>query len=201
VPHNLVHIIDDDTDIRHSLFLALTSAGFAVRTFSSATEFLESLHHLGSGCIVSDIRMPGVDGLSLLRQLKIARVAVPVIIMTGHADIPLAVQVMKEGAYEFVEKPFDPDALMSTIRLAFDHQSKVGNREVEVDLVRNKVELLTTREREVLVSLVGGRANKAIAYHLQISARTVEVHRVNVMNKMGARSLPELVRMAITGGY
>jgi two-component system, LuxR family, response regulator FixJ len=145
--------------------------------------------------------MPGVDGLSLLRQLKIARVAVPVIIMTGHADIPLAVQVMKEGAYEFVEKPFDPDALMSTIRLAFDHQSKVGNREVEVDLVRNKVELLTTREREVLVSLVGGRANKAIAYHLQISARTVEVHRVNVMNKMGARSLPELVRMAITGGY
>jgi two-component system response regulator FixJ len=196
----VVHLIDDDVDIRQSLSFMLTSAGFAVRVYPSASAFLEVISTLQPGCIVSDVRMPGVDGIELLNQLKALRITLPMIIMTGHADVPLAVKAMKQGAFEFIEKPFDSTTMISAIRLAVDRNSKIGDHESEVTKILEKIKLLSAREREVLAGLVTGLPNKTIAYDLRLSSRTVEVHRAHVMNKMGALNLPALVRMALMGG-
>lgn len=196
----VVHLIDDDVDIRQSLSFMLTSAGFAVRVYASASAFLEVTPTLQPGCIVSDVRMPGVDGIELLDRLKALRIELPVIIMTGHADVPLAVKAMKQGAFEFIEKPFDGATMISAIQLAVDRHSKMGDRESEVTQILDKIKLLSGREREVLAGLVTGLPNKTIAYDLHLSSRTVEVHRAHVMNKMGALNLPALVRMALMGG-
>jgi two-component system, LuxR family, response regulator FixJ len=200
VSYAVVHLIDDDLDIRQSLSFMLISAGFAVRVYPSATAFLEGVSTLQPGCVISDLRMPGVDGIELLVRLKALRILLPVIIMTGHADVPLAVKAMKEGAFEFIEKPFDGETLISTINLAIARQSKAGNRDSDVTQVKHKIQSLSGREREVFAGLVTGLPNKTIAYDLHLSPRTVEVHRANVMNKMGAQNLPALVRMALMGG-
>jgi two-component system response regulator FixJ len=193
----VIHLIDDDDGVRKSLAFSLTAAGLAVRTYESAVAFLEALPGLQPGCIVSDIRMPGIDGLELQRRLNEFRISLPVIIMTGHGDVGLAVEAMKAGAVDFIEKPFDDDVLLSAISVAIDRYDRTGRREMEIAQIRAKLESLSAREREVLQGLVAGHQNKTIAYDLKLSARTVEVHRANVMTKMGANSLSDLVRMAL----
>ena len=193
----VVHLIDDDEDIRRALAFLLGTAGLAVRVHESALKFLEKLDTLQPGCIVSDVRMPGMDGLELQQKLKAMGVEMPIIIMTGHADVPLAVQAMKAGAVDFIEKPFDDEILLSAIRIAFDVYDKSGQSSTEIAQIQARLDTLSAREREVLVGLLAGHANKTIAYDLELSPRTVEVHRANVMSKMKARSLSELVRMAM----
>jgi two-component system response regulator FixJ len=153
-----------------------------------------------SGCILTDVRMPGIDGIAFLRHLKERGIALPVIVMTGHADVPLAVEAMKEGAIDFIEKPFDDDLLLAAIRTALKRQEQSAERDAQWNEVRARLETLSERERQVLEGLVAGKANKVIAYDLTISPRTVEIYRANVMAKMQAGSLSELVRMALLAG-
>jgi len=194
----VIHLIDDDDSVRRSLAFTLTTAGLAVRVYDSATSFLDALAGVQPGCIVSDIRMPDIDGLELQQRLNGLGVTLPMIIMTGHAEVRLAVDAMKAGAVDFIEKPFDDDVLLAAIRVALDRYSKTEEHDAEVNLIRDRLATLTRRERQVLEGLVAGLHNKTIAYELKLSARTVEVHRANLMTKMGARSLPELVRMALS---
>jgi two-component system response regulator FixJ len=194
----VIHLIDDDDSVRRSLAFTLTTAGLAVRVYDSATSFLDALAGVQPGCIVSDIRMPDIDGLELQQRLNGLGVTLPMIIMTGHAEVRLAVDAMKAGAVDFIEKPFDDDVLLAAIRVALDRYSKTEEHDAEVNLIRDRLATLTRRERQVLEGLVAGLHNKTIAYDLKLSARTVEVHRANLMTKMGARSLPELVRMALS---
>jgi two-component system response regulator FixJ len=193
----VVHLIDDDDGVRQSLAFLLTTAGLAVRVYESAVAFLEALGTLQPGCIVTDVRMPGIDGLQLQRRLKSLSLNLPVIVITGHADVPLAVEAMKAGAIDFIEKPFDDEVLLSAIRVALDRYDHTGRRELEIAQIQDKLGSLSDREREVLEGLLAGRPNKTIAYDLGLSPRTVEVHRSNVMTKMGANSLSSLVRMAL----
>jgi len=196
----LVHLIDDDEDVRRALAFLLGTAGLAVKVYESASAFLEKCQDFQSGCVVSDVRMPGIDGLELLRRLQQMGARMPVVIMTGHADVPLAVGAMKAGAVDFVEKPFADEVLLAAIQAAFDRRQKMGRGHAEAGQVQIRLASLTGREREVLDGLVAGHPNKTIAYDLGISPRTVEVHRANVMTKMGASSLSELVRMALVAG-
>ena len=196
----IVHVIDDDVDVRQSLAFLLSSAGLAVRMHESAVAFLEALPEAQDGCIVTDIRMPEMDGLELQRRLKEMKVDMPVIVITGHGDVHLAVSAMKAGALDFIEKPFDDEVLLSSIRSALERHDDDRRRQSKVAEVRARLEVLSEREREVLARLVAGKPNKIIAYELGISARTVEVYRANVMTKMQADSLSELVRMALTEG-
>ena len=193
----VIHLIDDDDGVRHSLTFSLTAAGLAVRAYESALVFLRSVGSLQPGCIVSDMRMPGMDGLQLRRRLRELHVPLPMIIMTGHADIRMAVEAMKAGIADFIEKPFDENVLLSAIREALAQAEVSGRRERDAQAARLRLETLSSREREVLQGLVSGLPNKSIAYDLKLSTRTVEVHRANVMTKMGANSLSELVRMAL----
>jgi two-component system, LuxR family, response regulator FixJ len=194
----VVHLIDDDEAVRHSLAFVLTAAGHAVRVYESGSAFLAALQTLQPGCIVSDVRMPGVDGLELLRKLRELGVDMPVIIITGHADVPLAVEAMKAGASDFIEKPFDDETLLRAIHVALESYEASSDRDAERAEIRGRLNSLTPREREVLDGLLAGYPNKTIAYDLKLSPRTVEVHRGNVMAKMGATSLSSLVRMALT---
>ena len=196
----VVHVIDDDADVRQSLAFLLSTAGLAVRVHESAVAFLKVLDEAQQGCIVTDIRMPEMDGLELQRHLAELGAGFPVIVMTGHGDVPLAVEAMKAGAIDFIEKPFDDEVLLSAIRTALDRHAKDSEREHRKAAVRARLDTLSEREREVLEGLVAGKANKVIAYDLGISARTVEVYRANVMTKMQADSLSELVRMSLMDG-
>ena len=191
----VVHLIDDDEAVRQALAFMLTASGFAVRIYELATAFLEVTATLQPGCIVTDVRMPGMDGLELQRQLRARKISMPVIVITGHGNVPLAVEAMKEGAVDFIEKPFSKEMLLSAIKIAVDQQSRNTRRDEEVREIQTKLATLSTREREVLEGLVAGQPNKTIAYDLKISARTVEVHRANLMMKMSATSLSDLVRM------
>jgi len=193
----VVHLIDDDEDVRRALAFLLSTAGLAVRVHESAIHFLENLSGLQPGCIVSDVRMPGVDGLELQKRLKDLGVDMPMIIMTGHADVPLAVQAMKAGAIDFLEKPFDDALLLNAIRIALNQHESAGQAGVEIAQIRAKIDTLSVRERQVLEGVLAGHPNKTIAFDLGLSSRTVEVHRANVMTKMGADSLSDLVRMAL----
>lgn len=193
----VVHLIDDDEGVRQGLAFLLATAGLAVRVYESAVAFLQSIETLQPGCIISDVRMPGIDGLELQRRLKQLGVNLPVIIMTGHADVPLAVEAMKAGAIDFIEKPFDDTLLLQAVRTALDRFDEAGQRDAEIARVLEKVHSLSARERQVLDGLVAGHPNKTIAYDLKLSPRTVEIHRANVMTKMGASSLSDLVRMAL----
>jgi two-component system response regulator FixJ len=196
----LVHVVDDDDAVRDSLTLLLESAGFAVRTYSSATALLAALPGI-AGCILTDVRMPEMDGLALQRHLVEAGVRLPVIVMTGHGDVPIAVEALKTGASDFLEKPFDDSQLLAAVTNAIAASERTRDEVEAVADITRKLAVLTPREREVLEKLVEGLPNKTIAYDLGSSPRTIEVHRARVMEKMGARSLPELVRMtiAVTG--
>lgn len=193
----VVHLIDDDEDVRRAVSFLLGTAGFAVRVYESGTKFFEKLDGLRPGCIVSDVRMPGMDGVELLRRLKQKGVAVPTIIMTGHADVALAVSAMKAGAMDFIEKPFSDDTLIGAVHAALDQFNQQDQSQAEVAQVKLRAAGLSPRERQVLDGLLKGHPNKIIAHDLALSPRTVEVHRAAVMAKMGAKSLSELVRMAM----
>jgi two-component system response regulator FixJ len=196
----VVHVIDDDADVRQSLAFLLSTAGLAVRVHESAVAFLEVLPEVKEGCVVTDIRMPHMDGLELQRRLGELRSGLPVIVMTGHGDVPLAVEAMKAGAVDFIEKPFDDEVLLSAIRSALTHRAMDSERDARALEIKGRIGRLSDREREVLDRLVAGKANKVIAFELGISPRTVEVYRANVMTKMQADSLSELVRMALLDG-
>jgi two-component system response regulator FixJ len=196
----LVHLIDDDEDVRRALVFLLGTAGLAVKVYESASAFLEKCDDFRSGCVVSDVRMPGIDGLELLRRLQQKGARMPVIIMTGHADVPLAVGALKAGAVDFIEKPFADDVILGAIETAFDREQRTGRNDPEASRVQTRLASLTAREMEVLDGLLKGHPNKTIAFDLGISPRTVEVHRANVMTKMGASSLSELVRMTLIAG-
>jgi two-component system, LuxR family, response regulator FixJ len=196
----VVHVIDDDDASRQSLAFLLQSADLEVRTYASAAVFLDLAPKLGSGCVITDVRMPGMNGIDLLRRLKELTVDVPVIVITGHGDVPLAVEAMKTGAVDFLEKPFDDDVLLKSVRSALQRQDGQKQRHSERAEIELRLASLSNRERDVLSGLVSGRANKQIAYDLGISPRTVEIYRANLMNKMQAGSLSELVRMALIAG-
>ncbi len=195
-----VYVIDDDEAMRDSLDFLLGSANFDVTLFESANRFLETLSSTDFGCVVSDIRMPGIDGIELLKRLKASPSALPVLIMTGHGDVPLAVEAMKLGASDFLEKPFEDDHLIGMIDAAL-RQAESGARSEAVTLdIAARIESLSPRERQVMDGLIAGLSNKLIAKEYDISPRTIEVYRANVMTKMQAGSLSELVRLAIRAG-
>lgn len=196
----VVHVIDDDDAVRDSLSFLLKTARIPVRTYESAIDFLDNLSEVADGCIVTDIRMPEVDGIELLRRLKARNLTLPVIVITGHGDVPLAVEAMKIGAMDFLEKPFEDETLLASVRSALDRSSKDSARELERSVIVERLSGLTARERQVLEGLVAGHANKNIAFQLGISPRTVEIYRANVMTKMEAGSLSDLVRMALICG-
>ena len=196
----IVHVIDDDADVRHSLSFLLSTAGLAVQVHESAVAFLKVLPGVEGGCIVTDVRMPGMDGIELQRRLQSQKNTIPVIVMTGHGDIALAVEAMKAGAVDFIEKPFDDEVLIAAIKSALARKRQQSALDPAAARVQERLKLLSERERQVLDGLVAGKPNKIIAYDLGISPRTVEIYRANVMTKMQADSLSALVRMALVAG-
>ena len=197
VAQPVVHIIDDDEGLRESLAFLLRSAAFEVKSFESAKAFLDVLPHAAPGCIITDVRMPDISGIELLRRLKELKIGVPVIVITGHGDIALAVEAMKIGAADFFEKPFDDDLLVASVRAALRQREGQTKRGAERAEIEHRISTLSRREKDVLTGLIEGRANKQIAFDLGISPRTVEIYRANLMNKMQADSLSDLVRMAL----
>ena len=193
----VVHIVDDDSAIRESLAFLLDTAGLNSKSYDSAAALLARATKLEPGCIVTDVRMPEMNGLEMVRRLAEIGVRHPVIVMTGHADVPLAIEAVRAGVRDFIEKPFDDEALLASIRTVVAEQAEASGLSGQGAEVRERLATLSARERQVLEGLVAGHANKVIAYDLEISPRTVEVYRANVMTKMQARSLSELVRMAI----
>ena len=196
----IVHVIDDDEALRESLVFLLRTAQIEVCGHPSAAAFLDALPGAQLGCVVTDVRMPGLSGLDLLRRLKDLKIEVPVIVITGHGDVPLAVEAMKSGAADFLEKPFDDEVLVASVRSALSQHDGAAKRQSERAEIESRLAALSNRERDVLDGLVAGRANKQIAFDLGISPRTVEIYRANLMNKMQAGSLSDLVRMALVAG-
>jgi two-component system response regulator FixJ len=192
-----IHVIDDDAAVRDALRFLFESAGLPVRSYDSAAAFIASVGARSGGCVLTDVRMPGFDGLALQRRLAELGIDLPVIVMTGHADVPIAVQALKEGAFDFIEKPIDDDRLLKSVRGALEAGRRRREEAAGLDAIAARLASLTPREREVLVGLVAGHPNKTIAYDLGTSPRTIEVHRARVMEKMQARSLADLVRMAL----
>ena len=198
--NRLVHVIDDDDALRDSLRFLFASAKIDVETYDSATAFLAALPQIKGGCILTDVKMPQLSGIELLRKLKSMSVDLPVIVMTGHGDIALAVDAMKEGAIEFLEKPFDDVVLLKAVRVALDRYGKEAKKNAEKVQIKERLNSLSQREREVLEGLIAGHPNKVIASDLKISPRTVEIYRAHVMTKMDADSLSDLVRMSLLVG-
>lgn len=192
-----VHVIDDDDAVRESVAFLCATAGLRAETYASPTAFLAVAAGLKAGCILTDVRMPEMDGLTMVRALKERGVTLPIIVMTGHGDVPMAVQAMKEGAIDFLEKPFDDEVMLSAIRAAIATGAKGGKPAPADDPTGAKLALLSERERQVLAGLIEGQANKVIAWNLGISPRTVEIYRAKLMAKMEAASLAELVRMVV----
>ena len=195
-----VFVIDDDEAMRDSLDFLLGAADFDVTLFESAQHFLDALPGLDFGCVVSDVRMPGIDGIELLKRLKADRRTFPVLIITGHGDVPLAVEAMKLGAVDFLEKPFEDDRLIGMIDIALKQALPGARSEAATLEIATRIESLSPRERQVMEGLVAGLSNKLIAREYDISPRTIEVYRANVMTKMQAGSLSELVRLAMRAG-
>jgi two-component system response regulator FixJ len=192
-----VYVIDDDDAMRDSLSFLLETSGFQPHLYPTASAFLDQAAALTKGCIVTDVRMPGMNGIELARYLRETGNALPIVMITGHGDVPLAVEAMKSGVADFLEKPFDDEALLRAIRAATQARTAAAAD----DPFRRLLEQLSPREVDVLRGVVAGKANKVIAFDLGISPRTVEVYRANVMTKTGAASLAELVRMALRAGF
>ena len=195
-----VYVVDDDAAMRDSLNFLLDAANFEVALFESATNFLEVLPRLDFGCVISDIRMPGIDGIELLRRMKLLDSRFPIVIITGHGDVPLAVEAMKLGAVDFLEKPFEDDRLIGIIEAAIRQNEPAAKDEAVTQDIAARIESLSPRERQVMDGLIAGHSNKMIARNYDISPRTIEVYRANVMTKMQAGSLSELVRLAMRAG-
>jgi two-component system, LuxR family, response regulator FixJ len=195
-----VYVIDDDEAMRDSLNFLLDSSGFDAVLFENAQSFLDALPKLALGCVVSDVRMPGIDGIELLKRVKALHGPHPVIIMTGHGDVPLAVEAMKLGAVDFLEKPFEDDRLITMIETAIRQAEPAAKSEAFIQDIVARIATLSPRERQVMDGLVAGLSNKQIARDYEISPRTIEVYRANVMTKMQASSLSELVRLAMRAG-
>lgn len=195
-----VFVVDDDAAALDSLVMLLRSDGFNPSGFSSAHSFLEALTPEARGCVISDVRMPGMDGVELLRTLKAAGCLLPVIVITGHADVTVAVQAMKAGAAEFVQKPFESELILRLVRACLEDNDDAVDANARRNRVLRRIESLTARERQVLDLIMDGASNKLIASSLTISPRTVEIYRANVMSKMRADSLSELIRMTLSSG-
>jgi two-component system response regulator FixJ len=201
MPENpTIYVIDDDEAARDSLQFLLETAGLKARTFETAAAFLKNLPGPDSGCVITDVRMPGITGIELLKTLKARAFPLPVIVITGHGDIPLAVEAMREGAADFLEKPYNDEALLQSIGRAIDAAQSTTTTSDGNAAILERIAELSGREAEVMRGLVAGKSNKVIAIELEISPRTVEIYRANVMSKMQADSLPALVRMAIAAG-
>ena len=195
-PRPIVYIVDDEPGVRNSLDSLLRSVGLEVRTFGDATEFLESKREDAPECLIVDVRMPGISGLDLQNQLSQSSFPIPVIFITGHGDIPMAVRVMKAGAFEFFTKPFHDQDLLRAIDRAIRHSSAARQQQGQMAALRARFASLTPREAEVMEGVVEGLLNRQIAVQFGTSEKTVKVHRARVMHKMLARSLPDLVRIA-----
>ncbi|MFN7179536.1 response regulator transcription factor [Hyphomonas sp.] len=196
----LIHLVDDDEAIRHSASFMLRHAGFRVKTYPDGVAFLAQVDAAEPGCILLDVQMPGMDGLEVQEELKTRGVAMPVIVLTGHGDVGVAVRAMKAGAVDFVEKPYAKQSLVDALTRAFERLEARRREDVLADEARGLVERLTPREKDVLLGLVDGQTNKAIAEALDISPRTVEIHRANLMEKMEAASLSTVLRIAFAAG-
>jgi two-component system response regulator FixJ len=196
----IVYIVDDDDAVRDSLSVLLESKAYIVRSFGSAPEFLAAAPSLPVGCLIADIRMPEMDGLELQQRLIERSLHFPMIVITGHGDVPLAVRAMKAGAIDFIEKPFASEAILDSLAAAVVRLATTHKQDPMRVAAAAKLALLSPREREVLEGLLAGLPNKSIAYDLAISPRTVEIHRARVMDKMGARSLTELIRLTLAAG-
>lgn len=196
----LIYVVDDDEAVRDSLSALLEARGYTVRSFSSAPEFLAAAPTLRPGALIADIRMPAMDGLELRQRLIERAFPFPLIVITGHGDVPLAVRAMKAGAIDFIEKPFSAETILNSAAAALARLAEPPDQDPLTITAAARLALLSPREREVLQGLLAGLPNKSIAYDLAISPRTVEIHRARVMDKMGARSLSELVRMGLAAG-
>lgn len=194
----LVHLVDDDDAVRRSVGFMLKTSGYRVKSYASGTELLNEAKALDPGCILLDIRMGGMDGLEVQQALQEKGVSLPVIIMTGHGDVPLSVRAMKAGAIDFIEKPFEKAVLLSAIELGFSSLNRTQNNHDRASDAQVRLHVLTARERDVLDGLAKGLPNKTIAYDLGISPRTVEIHRANLMSKLEVRSLSEALRLAFS---
>lgn len=195
---HLIHVIDDDAAILTSIAGFLTTRGFAVQTYPSAQDFLGTIESRATGCVVTDVRMRGISGIELVGKMKERRLSLPIIVMTGHADISLAIEVMKRGAVDLLEKPFNNADLVKAIREALANRNDQTAGDPQAETFRARFSTLTEREREVLARLLKGTPNKLIAHELGVSTRTIETHRATVMSKMNAGSIAELVRISLT---
>jgi two-component system, LuxR family, response regulator FixJ len=195
--NQFIYVVDDDEAVRDSLSVLLEARGYTVRSFAGAPQFLAAAPSLREGCLIADIRMPDMDGLELQQHLVERAFPFPLIVITGHGDIPLAVRALKAGAVDFIEKPFASDTILNSTAAALDRLARPRDQDL---VAAERLGMLTPREREVLLGLLAGLPNKSIAYDLAISPRTVEIHRARVMDKMGARSLSELIRMSLAAG-
>ena len=193
----VIHIVDDEEPVRKSLAFLLTMSGHVARVHDSASAFLQAASGLRNACLITDLRMPDMSGVELLRQLVQEGNLLPTIVITGHGDVPMAVEAMKAGALDLIEKPFSDEVLLDAVSRAIQQLETRPQADADASIVRERVSLLTEREQQVMHRIVAGLPNKTIAFELDISPRTVEVHRANVMTKMQARNLPELVRMAL----
>lgn len=195
-----IYVVDDDEAVRDSLDALLQSSGHATSLFATATEFLDVAGDAEPGCLLLDVRLPDADGLDVLQRLVGAGFGAPIIIITGHGDVPMAVRAMRNGAMDFIEKPFDPNVLLDAVGRALEVRQEQSRTSAQASEAKARFERLTPRETDVMEQLVIGQPNKIIAYELGLSPRTVEVHRARVMEKTGAESLSHLVRMAIAAG-
>lgn len=196
----LVYIVDDDDAVRRSAGFMLKTSGFDVEAFASGVEFLKQVKTGDPGCILLDVRMPGMDGLEVQRELNAQGIALPVIVLTGHGDVNVAVAAMKAGALDFIEKPFEKSVLLSALEDGFAQIERLDRSKTRASEAATRLQALTPRENDVLLGLVRGHPNKTIAYDLGISPRTVEIYRANLMTKLGVQSLSEVLRIAFAAG-